>query len=63
MLIAQRHLDARRESTPGFVCGIVGGHGGDVYWVRHESGVLDAPYCWDEFEYDPAFVQGTSMEQ
>lgn len=28
------------------------GHGGDVYWVRHDDGEI-AAYCFDEFELAP----------
>lgn len=64
MLITQKYLDARRPSTPGIVCGIVGGHGGDVYWVKHEvdGQSFGAAYCWSEFEYDPSFTQEAAQE-
>ncbi len=55
MLISDVHLNARKADTPGAIGGIVGGHGGDVYWVAH----LDSPmaaYCFSEFELQPITV-------
>jgi hypothetical protein len=51
LLIKQEILDRRTPGVTGQVCGIVGGHGGDVYWVRHD-GVEDtgSAYGWWEFE-------------
>lgn len=49
MLVAQKFLDARRPSALGLIWGIVGGHGGDVYWVKHDDGT-GAAYMFDEFE-------------
>lgn len=43
----------RRASAPGVIAGVVGGHGGDVYWVRHDDGET-AAYCFDEFELGSA---------
>lgn len=59
MLIVQRHLDNRRVSQRGQVSGIVAGHGGDVYWVRHEgdSDKDGAAYGFWEFELEPIAVQ------
>ena len=53
--IKQEILDRRTPGIMGQVCGIVGGHGGDVYWVRHD-GTEDtgSAYGWWEFE----LVQG-----
>lgn len=49
----------RRECGVGVVVGVVGGHGGDVWWVRHDDGMF-APYCFDEFEEVP--MQTTTPE-
>ena len=52
MMINQDALDSRRTDADGVIVGVVGGHGGDVYWVRHVETRDDttAPYCFDEFE-------------
>lgn len=53
MLLAQADLDKRRAGEVVKMHGIVGGHGGDVWWCKHENGDI-APYCWSELEYsDP----------
>lgn len=53
MLIDPRNLGQRRANAPGVIKGIVGGHGGDVYWVEHEKGAEHpAAYCFTEFELD-----------
>jgi hypothetical protein len=49
MLINPRHLDVRAEGKKGVVSGYVAGHGGDVWWVRHDSGSVGA-YMFTEFE-------------
>lgn len=40
----------------GVIRGIVGGHGGDVYWVQHGTDGAGEPvvatYGWWEFELD-----------
>lgn len=54
MRVHPGHLAARRPDLPGIIRGVVPGHGGDVYWVRHE-GIEDAAaaaYCFTEFELD-----------
>ena len=47
------HLLHRRPNTAGAVEGLVGGHHGDVYWVRHAGDRLAAPYGFWELELDP----------
>src|SRR5262249_12077501 len=54
LMVVPRALEARRPSTPGLVVGIVPGHGGDVYWVRHHADGVVAAYCFTEFELAPA---------
>jgi len=49
MLIAKKHLDARRPYAVGVVWGYVPGHGGDVWWIKHEDGTIGA-YMYDEFK-------------
>lgn len=55
MLVKPQHLDARRPSTVGTIGGWVPGHGGDVYWVEHDTvaGKPIAVYCFTEFELVP----------
>lgn len=50
MNVAQVHIDQRVANAEGEIVGIVGGCGGDVYWVMHEGCGPSAPYCFDEFE-------------
>ena len=54
MLIAPKHLKNRKPNAVGAICGIVGGHGGDVYWVAHVGDNEMAAYGWWEFELEPA---------
>ncbi len=53
-MITQKHIDARKPDTIGVITGIVGGHGGDVYWVAHLGDSCTAAYGWEEFELEPA---------
>jgi hypothetical protein len=48
MLIAERYLKARRPDANGMIQGFVPGHGGDVWWVRHDDGEV-AAYSYTEF--------------
>ena len=48
--ISSKHIDLRKPKTSGEIYGVVAGHGGDVYWVRHEGDVYPAAYCYSEFE-------------
>jgi hypothetical protein len=48
--ISSKHIDLRKPETSGEIYGVVAGHGGDVYWVRHEGDVYPAAYCYSEFE-------------
>jgi len=50
MLINPRYLCARRPNTEGILLGHVpGGHGGDVFWVKHGEADI-GPYCFNEFQ-------------
>lgn len=49
MLIKREHLDVRAVGVKGTVTGYVPGHGGDLWWVRHDDGHIGA-YVFDEFE-------------
>lgn len=42
MLIADRHLQARRVGATGIVRNYVPGHGGDVWFVEHDDGSIGA---------------------
>ena len=50
MMIKQNYLDARKPNQRGEIAGWVAGHGGDVYWVKHEETNDVAAYGWPEFE-------------
>jgi hypothetical protein len=62
MIIAARHLEARRSNTVGVIAGYVAGHGGDVYWVRHSEGDAVAAYGFMEFELEPEPVKRQGYE-
>ncbi len=47
--VRKQYLQARRLGAVGVVHSYVSGHGGDVWWVRHEDGSV-AVYMFDEFE-------------
>jgi len=53
MNVAASHIDQRETNAEGEIVGVVGGCGGDVYWVMHEGSGPCAPYCFDEFEIVP----------
>lgn len=53
MMVHHAHLAARTADADGEIAGVVGGHGGDVYWVRHGQDECLAAYCFNEFEYAP----------
>jgi len=43
------YLLTRTPNVRGQICGVVGGTGGDIYWVQHEDGLKSA-YGWWEFD-------------
>lgn len=49
MMIKWEHLRVREVGVKGTVIGYVPGHGGDVWWVKHDDGQIGA-YVFDEFE-------------
>jgi hypothetical protein len=53
-MVKEKHLQARKPGAVGIITGIVGGHGGDVYWVAHFDTDVTAAYGWMEFELEPA---------
>ena len=57
MMIAPKYLANRKPDLVGEIFGVVGGHGGDVYWVKHKTEDdslfgAQAAYCFDEFELE-----------
>ena len=49
MLIKKEHLDIRKVGVKGTIVGYIPGHGGDLWWIRHDDGTVGA-YVFDEFE-------------
>ncbi len=49
MLVPLKHLEARAEGVVGTVMNYVPGHGGDVWFVQHDTGEI-AVYTFNEFE-------------
>jgi hypothetical protein len=47
MFIKQEYLNARQPNKEGTVLGYVAGHGGDVWWVEHDDGMVGA-YVFNE---------------
>lgn len=55
MLIKEEVLARRTAGVRGQICGFVGGHGGDVYWIRHDGEEnTGSAYGFWEFELDKA---------
>lgn len=53
MMIRPDYLANRRASMDGVALDYVPGHGGDVWWVRHDIEGQDpiiAAYCTNEFQ-------------
>jgi hypothetical protein len=52
MIVPQTRLQKRRPDAVGTEHGYVGGHGGDVWWLRHDGDDPDdiAPYSLTELE-------------
>ena len=61
-------LQLRKPDTVGVICGIVGGHGGDVYHVAHIGDPFMTVYGWMDFELEPVVepvcheCKGTGMD-
>lgn len=49
MMIKREHIDVRTVGVKGTVVGYVPGHGGDIWWIKHDDGKIGA-YVFDEFE-------------
>ncbi len=50
MLINEEHLYVRQVDIIGTVTGYVPGHGGDVWWVKHDGGKAVGAYTYTEIE-------------
>ena len=50
MMIKPRHLDCRKVGITGTISGYVPGHGGDVWWVKHDGSDEIGAYVFDEME-------------
>ncbi len=50
MLVVPHQIENRRAGEVVYMHGIVGGHGGDVWWCKHENGDI-APYSWGELDF------------
>lgn len=50
MTIVPKHLDVRREGVTGTVQDYVPGHGGDVWFVRHDGSDEVGAYVFYEME-------------
>lgn len=48
--IHSRHLCVRQVGVLGTVTGLVSGHGGDVWWVKHDGGDTIGAYVVTEFK-------------
>lgn len=50
MMIAPKHLDARKKGARGIIREFVPGHGGDVWFIKHDDDGQIGAYSFDEFE-------------
>ncbi len=50
MFIAKEHLQVRKVGVTGTIKSWVPGHGGDVWWVKHDNSDEIGAYVFDEFE-------------
>lgn len=50
MRVALKHRIVRATGITGIVDGVVGGHGGDVWWVKHDDSDDVGAYCFTELE-------------
>ena len=63
LLIKAEAIEARRSGATGIIGGYVAGHGGDIYWVKHDDGVVSA-YGWREFNLvDPEAAEEEEEEE
>jgi hypothetical protein len=50
MLISEKHLLPRKADSVGEVLGWVPGHGGDIWWVKHDVTGEICAYSFTELE-------------
>ena len=50
MIIHQKHLRVRRKGITGTVTSYVPGHGGDVWFVKHDEADVIGAYVFTELE-------------
>jgi len=49
-LVQPKHMSVRRAGETVTMKGWVPGHGGDVWWCKHDNGDVGA-YCFTELEF------------
>jgi hypothetical protein len=49
MFVKKEHLDVRKIGITGTLLDYVPGHGGDVWWVKHDDGKIGA-YVFNELK-------------
>ena len=49
-LVKHQHLACRKAGVSGTVRGYVAGHGGDVWWVKHDDSEDVGAYSYTELE-------------
>lgn len=60
MLIHPKHLSVRRRDVTGTVLGMVPGHGGNVWFVRHDNSAHVGAYAFNEMEVLPLWYDEIS---
>lgn len=50
MIINEKHLTVRKRGITGTVLGRVPGHGGEVWFVKHDGSEDIGAYCFNELE-------------
>ena len=50
IIVGDRHLEVRKAGVAGTVLGQVPGHGGEVWFVKHDNSQEVGAYCYDELE-------------
>ena len=49
IFVNKKHLDVREVGVTGTITGPVPGHGGDVWWIKHDETSTVGAYVYDEF--------------
>jgi hypothetical protein len=52
LCLSRSCISQHGASASGTVSGVVGAHGGDVYWVMHAGAEVPAAYCFNEFDLE-----------